>query len=88
MSLTSGTVAVGTAATLIDGVTSSNPVQLHIHNNDVSDNLYLGDSNVTVNNGLVLTKLDSFEIILRPGNQIYAVSRKTGHLLSYIKQSY
>ena len=88
MSLTSGTVAVGTAATLIDGVTSSNPVQLHIHNNDVSDNLYLGDSNVTVNNGLVLTKLDSFEIILRPGNQIYAVSSKTGHLLSYIKQSY
>lgn len=88
MSLTSGTVAVGTAATLIDGVTSSNPVQLHIHNNDVSDNLYLGDSNVTVNNGLVLTKLDSFEIILRPGNQIYAVSSKTGHVLSYIKQSY
>lgn len=88
MPLTSGTVAVGTAATLIDGVTSSNPVQLHIHNNDVSDNLYLGDSNVTVNNGLVLTKLDSFEIILRPGNQIYAVSSKTGHVLSYIKQSY
>ena len=88
MSLTSGTVAVGTAATLIDGVTSSNPVQLHLHNNDVSDNLYLGDSNVTVNNGLVLTKLDSFEIILRPGNQIYAVSSKTGHVLSYIKQSY
>jgi hypothetical protein len=88
MALTSGTVTVGTAATLIDGVPSSNPVHLHIHNNDNTDNLYLGDSGVTTATGLVLTKLDSFEIYLRPGNRIYAVSSKGGHVLSYIKQDF
>lgn len=88
MALTSGTVSIGTAATLIDGVPSSNPVHLHIHNNDNTDNLYLGDSAVTTTNGLVLTKLDSFEIILRPGNRLWAISSKSGHILSYIKQDY
>jgi hypothetical protein len=88
MALTSGTVAVGTAATLIDGIPSSNPVHLHIHNNDNTDNLYLGDSTVTTATGLVLTKLDSFEIILRPGNRLWAVSSKAGHVISYIKQDF
>jgi len=88
MALTSGTVAVGTAATLIDGIPSSNPVHLHIHNNDNTDNLYLGDSTVTTATGLVLTKLDSFEIILRPGNRLWAVSSKGGHVISFIKQDF
>lgn len=88
MALTSGTVSVGTAATLIDGASSSNPVHLHIHNNDNTDNLYLGDSTVTTTTGLVLTKLDSFEIYLRPGNRLYATSSKTGHIISYIKQDF
>jgi len=88
MALTSGTVAVGTAPTLIDGIPSSNPVHLHIHNKDNTDNLYLGDSTVTTATGLVLTKLDSFEIILRPGNRLWAVSSKTGHIISYIKQDF
>ena len=88
MALTSGTVSVGTAATLIDGASSSNPVHLHIHNNDNTDNLYLGDSTVTTTTGLVLTKLDSFEIYLRPGNRLYATSSKAGHIISYIKQDF
>jgi hypothetical protein len=88
MALTSGTVSVGTVATLIDGASSSNPVHLHIHNNDNTDNLYIGDSTVTTATGLVLTKLDSFEIHLRPGNRLYAISAKTGHVVSYIKQDF
>ena len=88
MSLTSGTVSVGTAATLIDGSASSNPIHLHIHNNDNTDAVYIGGSNVTTSNGLMLQKLDDIEIILRPGNLIYAVSAKPGHVLSYLKQGY
>jgi heptaprenylglyceryl phosphate synthase len=88
MSLTSGTVSVGTAATLIDGSASSNPTHLHIHNNDNTDAVYIGGSNVTTSNGLMLQKLDDIEIILRPGNLIYAVSAKSGHVLSYLKQDY
>jgi hypothetical protein len=88
MALTSGTVSIGTVATLIDGASSSNPIHLHIHNNDNTDNLYLGDSTVTTSTGLVLTKLDSFEIHLRPGNRLYATSSKEGHIISYIKQDF
>lgn len=88
MSLTSGTVSVGTAATLIDGVASNNPIHLHIHNQDNTDAVYLGGATVTTTNGLMLQKLDDLEITLRPGNQIYAVSTKTGHIISYIKQDF
>jgi hypothetical protein len=88
MALTSGVVAVGTAATLIDGTASSNPIHLHIHNNDNSDAVYIGGPDVTTANGLTLIKLDSVDFILRPGNTVYAISTKTGHNVSYIKQDY
>lgn len=88
MSLTSGTVSVGTAATLIDGVASANPIHLHIHNQDNTDAVYLGGPTVTTSDGLMLQKLDDLEITLRPGNQIYAISGKTGHVISYIKQDF
>lgn len=88
MALTNGTVTVGTAATQINGPASGNPIFLHIHNNDNTDTMYLGGPAVTTTDGLALTKLDSFEIILRPGNSIYAISTKAGHTLSYLKQDY
>lgn len=88
MALTSGVVAVGTAATLIDGTASSNPIHLHIHNNDNSDAVYIGGPDVTTANGLTLIKLDSVDFILRPGNRVYAISTKTNHNISYIKQDY
>jgi len=88
MSLTSGVVSVGTAATLIDGTASSNPIHLHIHNNDNTDAVYIGGSDVTTANGLKLIKLDSVDLILRPGNTVYAISTKNGHTVSFIKQDY
>lgn len=88
MPLTSGVVSIGTAATLIDGTASSNPIHLHIHNNDNSDALYIGGPDVTTNTGMQLVKLDSLDIILRPGNTVYGVSTKDGHTISFIKQDY
>jgi hypothetical protein len=88
MSLTTNQVSVGTAATVIYAPSTANPVHLHIHNVDNTDAVYLGGSDVTTSNGLVLQKLDDLEIILRPGNQIYAVSNKAGHIVSYLKQDY
>ena len=88
MALTSGQVSIGTAATLIDSVTSANPIHLHIHNHDNSDAVYLGGAAVTTSTGMMLQKLDDFEIILRPGNQLYAVSSKAGHIIGYVKQDY
>lgn len=88
MALSSGQVTVGTAATQIDGPASANPIHFHIHNNDNTDAVYIGGAAVTTSTGLLLQKLDDIEIILNPGNTIYAVSTKSGHTISYIKQDY
>ena len=86
MALSSGTVAVGTVATQINGA-SANPIKLHVSNNDNTDTVYLGDSTVTVNKGLVLQKLERHDFELNPGERIFAVSSKAGHVLSYIVQT-
>lgn len=86
MPLFSGNTTVGTAATLIDGVSWQNPVLLHIHNDDNTDAVYIGGANVTTSNGLQLVKEDSIEITLHQANQIYCVSTKSGHVVSWIAQ--
>ena len=86
MSLVSGTTTVGTAATLIDGVAWQNPVLLHIHNDDNTTSVHVGGSDVTTSNGLELLKQDSLEITLHQANQIYCVSTKNGHIVSWIAQ--
>lgn len=86
MSILSGNTTVGTTATLIDGVAWQNPVLLHIHNNDNTDAVYIGGPDVTTSNGLILQKLDSLEITLHQANQIYCVSTKSNHVVSWIAQ--
>jgi hypothetical protein len=86
MTLFSGNTTVGTAATLIDGVAWQNPVVMHIHNNDNTDSVYIGGSDVTTSNGLKLLKEDSIEITLHQANTIYCVSSKSGHTVSWIAQ--
>jgi hypothetical protein len=87
MALASGTVAVGTAATQINGA-SANPMKLHISNNDNTDTVYLGAQEVTINNGLVLQKLERIVFELNAGERIFAVSSKAGHIISYITQTF
>ena len=86
MALASGTVAVGTAATQVNGA-SANPIKLHIANNDNSDTLYLGGEAVTTSNGLALAKLERLYFELNPGERLFAVSSKAGHILSWISQT-
>jgi hypothetical protein len=87
MALSSGTVAVGTAATQVNG-SSQNPMKLHISNNDNTDSVYLGGESVTTSTGLILGKLERIEFDLNPGDRLYAVSSKAGHSLSYITQTF
>lgn len=86
MALFSGTTTVGTSATLIDGIAWNNPVLLHIHNDDNTTTIHIGGPDVTTSNGLELVKLDSLEITLHQANQIYCVSAKSGHTVSWIAQ--
>lgn len=85
MAISSGVVTVGTTATIIDGTFNSN-FRLMIHNNDNTDAIYLGGSNVTVANGLKLDKGIILQLELNPLESVYAISEKAGHLISYLKQ--
>lgn len=55
-----GQASIGTVATAIDGV-SNNPVRMTIHNNDNATGIYLGGPDVTITNGLLLLKEQSYQ---------------------------
>ena len=86
MAITSGQTTVGTAVVQIDGC-SPNPSYLHIHNMDNTKVLYIGNSNVSITNGLGIQKLDSLEITLNPGEALYAISETGSHLISWLRQT-
>ena len=86
MTITQGHVSVGTAATPIIG-TGGNPGHVMIHNNDNADNIYLGGSSVTVATGLTLGKSERIDFDLLPAEQLYAVSSKQGHVISWMSHN-
>ncbi len=86
MTISSGQTSVGTSPTLIDGL-EVNPFRLHLHNNDNTDEVFLGGSAVTTTTGLKLLKQDSIELIINPLEALYAVSSKAGHVVSWLKQT-
>ena len=84
--ISNGWTSVGTAATPIDGA-HFNPTRMTIHNNDNSTNIYLGGTGVTTTSGLLLLKEQSYQFDLEPLEQLYAVSDKTGHIISWMRQT-
>lgn len=84
--ITSGQVAIGTAATAIDGVWQ-NPSRITIHNLDNTDAVYLGANGVTTTSGLELMKQQTLQFDLQPLEQIWAVSSKAGHIISWLRQT-
>ena len=83
--ISNGWTTVGLTATPIDGV-HNQPMRITIHNNDNSTNIYLGGADVTITSGLLLLKEQSYQFTLNPLEQIYAVSNKTGHVISWMRQ--
>jgi hypothetical protein len=86
MAITSGQITVGTSRTQIDGC-SANPSTLHVHNNDNTNDLFLGNAAVTTSNGLRLLKLDSIELTLNAGESLYAISAAGSHAVSWLRQT-
>ena len=84
MALESGQVTVGTAATIIPA-TCVMPWSLEIHNDDNTDEVFLGGPGVTTATGMQLNKLERLRFDLSPLDYVYAVSSKAGHSLSFIK---
>lgn len=83
--ISNGWASIGTVATPIDGV-HNQPTLITIHNNDNATNIFLGGSAVTVTSGLLLLKEQSYQFTLNPLEQIYAVSDKAGHIISWMRQ--
>lgn len=82
--ITSGTLTVGTTAVQIDG-NSVQPCVIKIRNNDSTKTLYIGNSNVTILNGLPMDKLVTLEFKLPPGEAIHMVSESAGHSVSWLR---
>ena len=85
--ISTGKAAIGLTATAIDGV-SNTESKITIHNNDNSTDIWVGGPDVTSSNGLLLLKEQSYQFNLMPLEQLYAVSNKTGHVISWMKQSH
>ena len=83
MAIFSGQLTVGTAATVIPK-TCVMPWTLELHNDDNSDEIYIGPEGVTTTTGMQLNKLERLELSLAPLDYLYAVSTKAGHELSWI----
>jgi hypothetical protein len=85
MAISSGAITVGTVPSIIDGTFNSN-FRLIVHNNDNTDAVYLGGPDVTTANGLKLDKGIILQLEMNPLESVYAVSGKTGHIITYLKQ--
>lgn len=90
MAFYSGVTAVGTVATVVDGVlinaAGGNPYRLHIHNIDNTDAVYIGGADVTTTNGFVLDKGVILPLTVAPADRLYAVSTKTGHIVTWLTE--
>lgn len=84
MRISSGTMNVGLTAVQIDG-NSVQPCVLKIRNNDSTKTLYIGNSNVTIANGLPMDKLVTLEFKLPPGEAIHMVSDSGTHSVSWLR---
>ncbi|MFZ9883995.1 MAG: hypothetical protein ACO3ON_00865 [Ilumatobacteraceae bacterium] len=82
MPITNGSIAVGTAATLVSHA-GVNPGTLHISNLDNTDTIFIGGETVVVNAGHALPKSETEDFDFYPGQSMYAVSTKTGHSVAF-----
>jgi hypothetical protein len=87
MAITSGQIIAGTTRQQVDS-SSTNPFRLHIHNNEATTTLYVGNQDVTVDNGLRLESKDSLEIQMNAGETIFIVSTSNNHNVSWLKQDF
>ena len=84
--LHSGRNSIGTAATPIDGIYQGY-ANLTIHNDDNTDAVYIGGPGVTPATGLTLQKEQTIQFEISPLEQLFAVSTKAGHTISFLRQT-
>lgn len=86
MAISTGHTQVLTTPVQIDG-SSTNYSQIRIFNASNDKTIYLGNSDVTINNGFGLSKLEQFDFELHPGEALYCVAESAGATIQWIRQS-
>lgn len=84
MAIYSGTQTIGTTATQIDGA-SVHWTHVHIKNNENTKTLYIGNSDVTVGNGLQIDALATADFDVPPNQHLFMVSSSGNHAVSWLK---
>ena len=80
-------VTVGTAAVMVYGK-HTNPIQLVLHNGVKSSNEFIwfgGGSAVTTSTGAHLDNASTYQLVLQPGNELWAITdagTKTLHVIA------
>jgi hypothetical protein len=80
-------VVVGTTAISIFGK-HTNPIQLVLHNAQKSSNEFIwfgGSSAVTTSTGAHLDNAETYQLVLQPGNELWAITNsgtKTLHVIA------
>jgi hypothetical protein len=81
-------VTVGTAAVQILG-TQDNPVQVILHNANKSSNEFIwfgGSSAVTTSTGAHLDNSETYQLVLKPGNELWAITNSGTKALHVLYQ--
>lgn len=84
MAITTGTQVIGNTRSQVDG-NSVNWTMITIRNNDTTKTLYLGNSTVTVANGLPVDKLSTQTLEVPPGESLYMISDSGDHSVSWLR---
>lgn len=88
MPLQTAQYTIGTASVQILQP-QSNPTQVILHNADKSSNEYIwfgGSADVTITNGIHLDNGEDYQLVLQPGNALWAISDDAGHSLHVMWQ--
>ena len=86
MAISNGQTTVGTTPTIIDGFHQM-PYRILFQNMDNTDAVFIGDKNVTINNGFRLEKLQTVQLVINPLDALYAVSSKAGHPICWLRET-
>lgn len=84
MAIFSGTQVIGTAASQLDG-SSTSWCHIHIRNNESTKTLFIGNSDVSVNNGLKVDGNTTIDLDIPPNQHLFMVSSTGDHQVSWLK---
>lgn len=85
MTMTTAQISVTTAATLLCAANSMSQ-RVTVHNNENSQQVFIGDSGVTTSTGVHLDGKEERQIILNPGEGLWGISSNSNSVSVMIQK--